>query len=422
MKPRFSTLNDWLHWQESLHWQSIDLGLERIQQVARRLELVSLPFQLITVAGTNGKGSTIALMEAMLIPTVHSVGVYTSPHLYRYNERIRISGLEVSDDLLCEAFAAIDHARGDISLSYFEFSTLAAVWLFKHQSVEVAILEVGMGGRLDAVNCWDADVAVVTSIGIDHVEWLGHDRETIAKEKAGIFRKDKVAISGDINPPHSIRSVAEQLDALLLQAGCDYSWQVKDTCWQLEWGERLFSSLPFPALLGAHQINNAATAIVATQSLAAIKINSTTLDQALRTTKLSARMELLQKEPEIILDVAHNPHAVEKLAIWLQENPIKGKTYALFSMLDDKDIGAVVATMNPYIDCWYVAGLEGSRGLRERVLVNRMQEIVDHKSLNINANETLEMAWNACKVELSERDRLIVFGSFIVISQFKVIF
>ncbi|MCK5725708.1 MAG: bifunctional tetrahydrofolate synthase/dihydrofolate synthase [Thiotrichaceae bacterium] len=421
MKPRFTTLDDWLHWQESLHWQSIDLGLDRIREVAGRLSLFELPFQLITVAGTNGKGSTIALMEAMLASTEYSVGIYTSPHLYRYNERVCIDEIEVSDAMLCDAFSAIDEARQNISLSYFEFSTLAAVWLFQQKSVDIGILEVGLGGRLDAVNCWDADIAVITSIGIDHVDWLGDNRESIAREKAGIFRKDKIAVSGDPEPPKAIALLAEKVGAVLLQVGRDFDWQCAEANWQLKWNDLLWQELPFPALVGEHQVNNAATAIITLQHLQKVIIDKVMIEKALKRVSLSARMEFLQTKPDIILDVAHNPHAVEKLALWLEKNPIQGKTYALFTMLEDKDIATVVSHMAVYIDHWYVVGLAEPRGLSGENLVSRMTEKRVNK-LDLSLYETVEMAWNTCKTKLGSHDRFVVFGSFGLISQFKVIF
>ncbi|HIQ07171.1 MAG TPA: bifunctional folylpolyglutamate synthase/dihydrofolate synthase, partial [Thiotrichaceae bacterium] len=338
-----------------------------------------------------------------------------------YNERIRINHVDAEDSQICEAFAAIDDARHDISLSYFEFATLAAVWLFRHEAVDVGILEVGMGGRLDAVNCWDADVGVITSIGIDHVEWLGDNRDSIATEKAGIFRSGQIAVSGDPKPPKSIEQKANELGTVFIQAGRDFQWQLAEKYWQCQWGEKQFINLPYPRLFGEHQVNNAATAIVATQSLS-VQIEHDMIVDALETVNLSARMELLQVEPSIILDVAHNPHAVKKLAEWLQENPIQGKTYTLFSMLEDKDISQVVAMMAPYVDQWHVFGLEELRGLREEALVSRMNEQVGSQVLDVKAYTSINKAWRSCEKQLKKEDRVIVFGSFLVISQFKVIF
>ncbi len=502
--PRFNTLDKWLGWQESLHWKSVDLGLNRIREVAQRLQLLTLPFTVITVAGTNGKGSTVALLESMLMEAGYRVGSYTSPYLYRYNERIKLSSNsannssnksvaeEADDALICAAFAAIDSARAahgtnntegeEISLTYFEFATLAAIWIFHQKNIQIAILEVGMGGRLDAVNLWDNDVAIISSIGIDHVKWLGDNREDIGREKSGIMRRGKPVISGDPKPPRSISEQATEIGAILYQAGEDrlgknqqegsqtgkgFSWQVGETDWNLRVADCEWLNLPFPALKGDFQFNNAAVAISALYALRnKLKVSDAAIRAGLRQVKLLGRLEQVQTQPDIILDVAHNGHAASQLAKWLAEiaiqktsqtpsqmpsqmpsqkveqKKVQGKTYALFSMLDDKDINQVVKVMKPYIDRWFVSTLDDPRGIPTKELVRKMKGIdsdansenleigADTDYLNadletdiyIDAFDTLEVAWKNCKKELTKADKVIVFGSFLVLSQFKVIF
>ena len=437
MTPRFSSLDDWLRWQESLHWTSIDLGLNRIREVANRMQLFDITFPVITVAGTNGKGSTVAMLEAILHEEGYQTGTYTSPYLYRYNERIKLSTKEADDALICTAFEAIDQARmkGDeVSLTYFEFATLAAIWIFKERHVEVAILEVGMGGRLDAVNLWDADVAIITSIGIDHVKWLGDNREDIGREKAGIMRTDRPVISGDPNPPESIATQAARIKAILYQAGDDFSWEKKDSVWNLMSESQCWENLPLPALKGNFQLNNAAVALMALLTLRdKLPVTTLCIKAGLQQVKLPGRLEYIQTQPDIILDVAHNAHAAKQLALWLSSLPNKsGKTYAVFSMLDDKDISEVARILNPYIDHWFIATLDDPRGLPVKDLEKKMKGIDSKRGKSIDIEtvteaeidsfESISDAWNVCKNRLEKKDKVIVFGSFLVLSEFKVIF
>ena len=441
MEARFNTLEEWLLWQESLHWTTIDFGLDRLREVASKLQIIDdLPFTIITVGGTNGKGSTVAMLDAMLQSEGYQTGTYTSPYLYRYNERIKILGEECSDELICDAFAAIDKTRGDISLTYFEFATLAAMWIFKQQSIQVALLEVGMGGRLDAVNLWDANAAIITSIGVDHVQWLGDNREDIGYEKSGIMRESRPVISGDLNPPQSIAAQAEAKGAKLLQAGKNFFWKTKISSWHFstlseereDYQKTL--ELPYPALQGDFQVNNAAVAIAALQSLSSLlEVSTESISTGLKQVKLAGRLEQIQHSPDVILDVAHNAHAAKELAKWLSDNPIQGKTFALFSMLADKDIGQVVQIMAPVINQWFVSSVDDPRGLSAEDLVVEMQSIIDQgshgcgknateKKIVITSYNTLKTAWEKCKPEVNNIDRVIVFGSFLVLSEFKVIY
>lgn len=430
-QSRFSTLEAWLTWQDALHWSEIDLELTRIRQVANNMALLDLPYKIMMVAGTNGKGSSIAMLEAILLAQGYKTGAYTSPHINRYNERIKLSGIEVNDGLLCDAFDAIDRARKDISLTSFEFSTLAALWIFKQHNIDVAVLEVGMGGRLDAVNVCDADVALITSIDLDHTQWLGETREAIGREKAGIMRAAVPAISGEPNAPDSIAATATQLGATLYQVDKDFSyhWDAQDDVWLWQgWhGDRLI--LPVPALSGAFQLANAANVVAVLKSMSSqLKVSQRAIQQGLQTVNLAGRLEQVRTQPDILLDATHNPHAAKQLCHWLRENPVAGKTLCLFSMLKDKEIAQVVNTLQDDIDHWFIVPLDDvdARGLSVDDLQQRMQVQVDSIEassviLSLTACESIDEAWQNSKKSLNQQDRLIVFGSFLLLSKFNVI-
>lgn len=424
MNPRFNTLNEWLHWQESLHWTTIDLGLDRIHQVAKKMNLLDVPFTIITVAGTNGKGSSVAMLDAILSAQGYKTGAYTSPYITYYNERIHVAKSEANDQLICDAFQAIDEARGEVSLSYFEFGTLAAIWIFVQQQVDVALLEVGMGGRLDAVNVWDADAALITTVDIDHIKWLGDNREKIGREKAGVMRADKPAISGDPNPPDSIAAVAKNSNAILYQADKDYTWYDYSENWSWNGWDNDFLNLPLPVLAGSFQINNAANVIAVLMSLSSsLKVSRSAIEQGLKETKLSGRLEQLEQigsQPNVILDATHNPHAAQQLSKWLSETPVEGKTFAIFSMLEDKDISKVVQIMKSEIDHWFIVPLEDERGMAVSTLEQR---IIAHESVTnfpLTSCQSVQNAWVLSKKCLNKQDRLVVFGSFLLLSVFKV--
>lgn len=396
---KHSTLAEWLAWQETLHLSAIDLGLDRIRQVAARLNLLTLPVPLITVGGTNGKGSTCAMLTAVLVSQGYRVGTYTSPHLLHYNERIAINGEPVADAPICAAFAAIDAVRGDISLTYFEFGTLAAVWCFAHAPVDVMVLEVGLGGRLDAVNLWDADVAIITSIGIDHVDWLGDNREVIGREKAGIMRAGKPIICGDPEPPASIAVEAERIGATLYQYGDDFDAH----------------GLPQPALLGAVQAQNAACVAQALRCLAnVLPISADNIAQGLTTVRLMGRLQKLHNQPELVVDVAHNPHAATELAKWLRDNQTTHQTHAIFSILADKDIAGVVAIMQPWIQEWHLVPLQGARAVPVETLKNTLQRLGVQAPIRVY--QDFHSAWDNVLFSVNKRDRVVAFGSFLVVS------
>jgi len=358
------TLDDWLHWQETSHTSEIDLGLERIHQVAKRLDLLNPSFPIITIAGTNGKGSSVAFLEAILLAEGYTTGSYTSPHLIHYNERIKLSGINASDEQIIHVFEEIDHARKEISLSYFEFGTLAAMLIFRQQAVDVVILEVGLGGRLDAANLWDTSLAIITSIAIDHESWLGNDREAIGTEKAGIMRANTPVICGDPSPPNSIKASAQKINADLHQLNDGYSFQQQaSSTWTWE-NNNTTHLLPMPSLQGAFQLNNAATVIAGLKSIAErLPVSLASIKTGLKSATIMGRLQQINSSPDWLLDVAHNPHSALALSEYLDQKPSCGKTFALFSMLKDKDIKQVLSIMSSHIDEWHIVGLEGSRGI-----------------------------------------------------------
>lgn len=402
------TLKAWLHRVEQLHPKTIDLGLERIQVVAKRLEVLSIDSPVITVGGTNGKGSCVATLTAILTAQGYRVGAYFSPHFQTYNERIHIAGKFVSDDALCKAFSTIDKVRQDISLTYFEWGTLAALWLFKEAKLDALILEVGLGGRLDAVNIIDPNISVITTIDLDHREWLGSNREMIGKEKAGIFRRGRPAVCGDFDLPQSVYDVAQKLEVPLYCQGRDFGYVVEDENWSF-WSNANFNheKLPIPQLL----LQNVSTALMALSLLRDIlPISDKAIPEGLIKAFLPGRFQIINKKPLVILDVAHNPQSCEKLADRLKnEGCVTGKTYAVVGMLADKDH---VASLNPLLVCideWYVASLSGERAL----LAGQLSAILRESGANsiYQFNNVVE-AYQAALSQATVDDRIIVFGSF----------
>lgn len=418
---RFDTLDDWLGWQETLHPTEIELGLERVSQVLERLELNQPNFTLITVAGTNGKGSSVAMLEAILLAAGYRVGSYTSPHLLRYNERIKLDGQPVSDAALCESFQRIDDARlamsgADISLSYFEFGTLAAIDILHRSGVDIAILEVGLGGRLDAVNVLDADVALITAIDVDHADWLGDDRETIAVEKAGIMRAGRSAVCSDPYPPASLSAVAEALKVPLAQLGTDFFVEQKgDTCrW---WNQQhRFDDLPLPALPGDFQLHNAAGVLAVLAALAAeFPVGAEAIAQGLQSVTLPGRFQLVSGAPLRIFDVAHNAQSAQALANNLLQRNVQGQTHVILSMLTDKDIPAVVAQLGPLVDHWYLAPLAVPRA----ATIAQLQSALAAASIPVSSIKTFDdvaAAYQAALATSTVKDRIVVTGSFYTVA------
>jgi len=408
---RFSTLNEWLRWQETLHPQAIELGLGRVSAVAKRLGLSAAGHAIVTVAGTNGKGSSVAMIEAMLRSAGYRVGAYTSPHLSRYNERVRVDGAEASDQAFCEAFAAVEAVRGDTTLSYFEFGTLAAMDIFRRAQVEIAVLEVGLGGRLDAVNLWDADVVLVTGVDIDHVEWLGSDREAIGREKAGVFRPGHPAICAERDPPASLRAYAERIAARWLGVGEHFDFRVGQQNWTWWDGDTRWEQLPLPALEGDYQLANAAGAVAVTRALGSRwTVPRAAVETGLRTAALPARLQVVPGEVERVLDVGHNPQAARALAGVLAQRACRGRTLAVLGMLADKDVEGVVDAMSGVVDCWYLGGLEGPRGLDVRTLRDRTVALLNDAPCH--GDGSVADAYRRACADAESGDRIVVFGSF----------
>ena len=444
---RFKNLNDWLTWQESLNPKEIDLGLDRVSSVLQQAGLKStFDCPLITVAGTNGKGSVVATLEAIAKAAGLKVCSYTSPHIFLYNERIKIDGLPVSDVELCEAFERIDQARNGATLTYFEFGTLAAIDLFFQQQPDLVILEVGLGGRLDAVNVMDADISVLTSVAIDHVDWLGDNRESIGYEKAGIFRHGGTAICGDRDPPESVVSEAKNKQCEFLLAGRDFK-VINSTAndWSLDTRYGAINNLPQPNLSGEFQKYNSAMAIMAMQQLQSKGLLDVQFDlsevliSALDKIDLSGRYQRLKTQPDVFVDVAHNPQAAQALASQLSAQQVQGKIWAIVAMLADKDITGVLEKVSTEIDVWCLAGLaELPRGLSVEGLFDSLSDdffsmkkpvLTDENRHDLALNQCTmltdsvwlaETVTSACKLVLSKadvNDRVIIFGSFYTVAE-----
>ncbi|HEU4517715.1 MAG TPA: bifunctional tetrahydrofolate synthase/dihydrofolate synthase [Steroidobacteraceae bacterium] len=409
---RFPTVASWLAWQQAAHPVEIDPGLERVALAWQRL---GVPWHaaVLTVGGTNGKGSVTAYLDSMLTAGGYETGLFTSPHLSRYNERIRVHGRESPDAALLDAFAAIDDARGNVSLTFFEWNALAAFLVFARAGVDVAVLEVGMGGRLDAVNLLDADVAAVVSIGLDHREWLGSTVEAIAAEKAGIFRPGRPAIFGGRHPPRSLVAHAAAIGARLKRIGTDFDFVERADGWDyVGFGSRR-RELPLPALAGAAQLGNAAVALAI---LEAAEPRLLVPDEAVRTglarVRLPGRFQVLGAGPEWILDVAHNPQAAEALAASLAARPCTGKTWAVCGILADKDVEGIVAALQDDVSRWIVVGLEGNRALPPGVLAERIRK-AGARSVSAAADVAAGLA--LARAGMAPADRAVVFGSFLTV-------
>lgn len=417
--PRFSTLPDWLAWQETLHPRKIDLGLERVTRVAERMQLLTPGHGVITVAGTNGKGSSVAMLESILSSGGHRVGCYSSPHLLRYNERIRIAGREIDDAALCAAFESVDRARADTSLSYFEFGTLAALSLFSQARLDIVLLEVGMGGRLDAVNILDADAALVTSIDIDHSAWLGEGREAIGREKAGIFRSGRPAICSDPEPPASVYKHAQAVSARWYAPGCGFEWSVSEHGWSWRSAHKVYQDLPRPALPGSHQLQNAAGVLMVLEVLAEqFPLQRRDIERGLEEVAVAGRCQLLTGSIETILDVAHNPGSAEKLAQLLRDRNIRGRTRVVLGMLSDKDVVEFTTILSPVVDDWYLASLPGERGLA----AEQLQQLIRGNSepAMYRLFQDVATAYTQAHADAEDGDRVVVCGSFVTVAQTPV--
>ncbi|KPN19831.1 bifunctional folylpolyglutamate synthase/dihydrofolate synthase [Xanthomonas sp. Mitacek01] len=403
------TLADWLALIEARHPTEIEMGLDRVGAVQARLACGRPAAQVVIVGGTNGKGSTVAFIEAIARAAGWRVGAYTSPHLLRYSERVRIDGNDVDDAALVEAFEAVEAARGDTPLTYFETGTLAALWLFARAGLDLAVLEVGLGGRLDAVNIVEPDVSVITTVGLDHQDWLGDDIESIGREKAGIARAWKPLVLGDTDPPASVLQHAYRIGAVAIRGGSDFLYSPTDAdTWS--WREVGFEvALPMPALAAPVQLRNAAVAIAAVRALGR-DVDDAALAAGVAKATVAARLQRFERDGvEIVVDVAHNPQAAQALADWLRATPATGRTVAVFAALADKDAGGVADALAPMIARWHLAGLRGPRGQDAAMLRERLSGRVSNIS---SLHEDVDAALAAALAEASPGDRILVLGSF----------
>lgn len=423
-------LTDWLQHLEDLHPKGqagIELGLERIHQVKRALgQKQHCP--VIIVGGTNGKGSTCAYLENIIDRAGYKVGCYTSPHLLAYNERVRLNGRPVGDDALCAAFARVEAARraaGDVALTYFEFGTLAAWEVFVEAGVEAAILEVGLGGRLDAVNAYEPDVSIVTTVALDHVEWLGPDRESIGFEKAGIFRRGKPALCADPHPPQSLLDHAAAIGANLRLIGRDFGFErpVSDTSenrlqwrWWCRSGEQVLKrALAYPGLRGTTQLYNASVALAALEAIMdRLPVTMQAIRPGLIETELAGRFQVVPGKPAIVLDVGHNPQAVRVLADNLASMGFFDRTHVVLGMLNDKDISGALLPLKGKVDYWHAATLDGVRGSSAETLAG----IIGQAGLGgeVICYPSPRLAMQAAKEQAAESDRIVAFGSFYTVA------
>lgn len=405
-------LSVWLDYLLAIHPTEIDMGLERVTQVANRLGALSLgSTKVITVAGTNGKGSTCRMLEQIMRAAGYRVGVYSSPHIINYNERVRIDDVDAPDSDFISAFETIEAARGDTSLTFFEYATLAGLLLFKQAKLDLVILEVGLGGRLDATNIIDADVSVVTAIDLDHQAYLGDTRELVGREKAGIFRKNRPAIVGDAEMLASVVDVANEKGALLKAVGQAFSYSQTRIGWDFRGEHWQFESLPRPQL----PLPNAATSLAALEQLWP-ELSEEAIRSGLASARLSGRMEHICEAPLIILDVAHNPHAARYLAQRLDELQAKGRVYGVCGMLKDKDIEGVMDALAPSIDSWLLVTLHNERGADAGRLRKALPDGCDAREF-----EQMQDCWQYLKPKLGAEDVVIVFGSFYTVSGFKAL-
>jgi dihydrofolate synthase/folylpolyglutamate synthase len=416
------SLDDWLAYISAQHPATIALGLERVREVWERMGLPSPPIA-ITVGGTNGKGSTCAFLERILLESGYRVGAYSSPHLLRYNERVRLQGEDVDDATLAESFARVEAARGSVPLTYFEFGTLAALAVFAQARIEAAVLEVGLGGRLDAVNIVDADCAIVASVDLDHQSFLGDNREAIGFEKAGIFRPGRPAIYGDRDPPNNLVAHAAAIGAELQVLGRDFRFEVPDRDDGTKAGQWDFigrhgakRALPMPSLRGRWQLRNASCALAALDELAArLPVSLGEIKRGLTLVRLPGRLQALPGRPLVVLDVAHNPHAARSLAEGLGDMGFFENTYAVLAMLGDKDIEGVIDAVAPRIDGWFVASTEGERAAPAA----RLAAILAGRGAaqHTRSFATVAAALDAARRQAGPNDRIVVFGSFQTVAE-----
>ncbi len=405
--PPKKTLAQWLSYLESIHPTTIDMGLERVKLVAQQLSLDFSHSTVITVAGTNGKGTTCRFIEAALVQHNKSVGVYSSPHLIDYRERVRINGELEAEAVYVEALEKVERARGEISLTYFEFGTLAALIMMQQQNVEYVILEVGLGGRLDATNIIAPDIAVITSIGLDHQDWLGDTREKIALEKAGIIRKESLAIIGEPEPPHTLIDYVDKLGCQTLWSGRDFTYQQYEQTWRWQCEAAELTNLTSTTFL----YQNVSTALAVLKQLEMLTDESE-INQLLATTTLPGRRQRIANHPDIYLDVGHNPQASVAMKDWLESLPAE-KIHYVVGMLKDKAIAETLSPLATLNGEWYCASLPGNRGTQAQFLFSALPQ---NAQKTASCFDTVKDAYRAAKEKARPNDIILVFGSFLTVA------
>ena len=409
------SLQEWLAHCERLHPKTIDLGLDRVQAMVQRLGL-AFACPVVTVAGTNGKGSTCAMLEAIALQAGWRTGVYTSPHLVHFEERCRIGGEIVQPQALVPHFARVEAARQGATLTYFEFTTLAILGLMAESGLDVAILEVGLGGRLDAVNAIDTDCAIVTSIDLDHMDYLGPDRESIGREKAGILRPGKPAIVSDPLPPASLVAHAEAIGADLWRLGRDFNFSGDKQQWAWAGRGRRYAGLAYPALRGANQLLNASGVLAALEALRPrLPVTAQAVRNGLAMVELPGRFQIVPGQPTLVMDVAHNPHAAAALAANLDAMGFYPATHAVFGAMADKDLGAMLAKLGPLVDRWYFTDLATPRAATAQDLLARWQATPGRREVPASTHASPEAALRAAVEQADPADRILVFGSFFTV-------
>ena len=416
MSRKFKTVDEWLEWQQTVHPLNIDFKLERIFSVYKKLNISQIAKKIITVAGTNGKGSTVSFLESMLIKKKFKVGTFTSPHILKYNERIKINGIEVEDDSLLDIFEIIDKKRGDVTLTYFEFATLSAFYLFSKSNLDVAVLEVGLGGRLDATNIIDSDISIITSIGIDHTEFLGNTIDSIALEKAGVMRPFKKSIYAQNKAPSALLKYAKNKSVNLLIHNNDYSVKRNINSWSLKSKDFKIENIPNLKMIGDFQYNYAAASILALNSILPESLdNHDDIKLALSETEIFGRFQYLSKSPDIILDVAHNEDAAKSLSTNIQKNKYN-KINVVLGVLADKDVYSIVEPFSSIVDHWYIGTINSERGMNADEIKYRINSIYKNK-FSIGTYSSVTSAFNTARSKQSKDSLLLVYGSFYTVSE-----
>jgi dihydrofolate synthase/folylpolyglutamate synthase len=416
MKRRFDTVNEWLDWQQTIHPLNIDFKLERILSVYKKLNISSIAKKVITVAGTNGKGSTVSFLESILSNTNYNVGTFTSPHILKYNERIKINQKEIDDESLLDVFELIDKKRGSTTLTYFEFATLTAFYLFSKSDLDVAVLEVGLGGRLDATNIIDSDISIITSIGIDHTEFLGSTIDSIALEKAGVMRPFKKSIFAQDKPPAALFQYAKNNSVNLLVHNNDYSVTRNAKTWGIKSKNITIENIPNLKMIGDYQYNYAAASAMAlTEILPECISEDNQIKEALCNTKISGRFQYLKKSPDIILDVAHNEDASKSLARNIKNIGHK-KIIAVLGILADKDVYSIVEPFSSFINHWHIGTIDSERGMNSDEIKYRINSLFKN-NLSITTYSSISSAFISA-VNSQDKDTLILaYGSFYTVSE-----